>query len=122
MMHIAMQEADDSGSPVTWGRHVTDAETARGARQDAEQRANGREWRLNGTTGTSGGRDTRTEAATPGRRRGTPTLGTPTAACGSRLRARRYRDSDSYAADWNDMRCSGETPWRAIASRCSGVE
>jgi quercetin dioxygenase-like cupin family protein len=26
MVHIAMQEADDSGSPVTWGDHVTDAE------------------------------------------------------------------------------------------------
>ena len=28
MVHIAMQEADDSGSPVTWGRHVTDEEYA----------------------------------------------------------------------------------------------
>ena len=26
MTHIAIQEADESGSPVTWGRHVTDAE------------------------------------------------------------------------------------------------
>ena len=26
MTHIAIQEADDSGSPVTWGRHVSDAE------------------------------------------------------------------------------------------------
>ena len=26
MTHIAMQEADDSGSPVTWGDHVTDDE------------------------------------------------------------------------------------------------
>jgi quercetin dioxygenase-like cupin family protein len=24
MSHIAIQEADDSGSPVTWGEHVTD--------------------------------------------------------------------------------------------------
>jgi len=24
MTHIAMQEVDDSGSPVTWGAHVTD--------------------------------------------------------------------------------------------------
>jgi quercetin dioxygenase-like cupin family protein len=24
MTHLAMQEADDSGSPVTWGTHVTD--------------------------------------------------------------------------------------------------
>jgi hypothetical protein len=26
MTHIAMQEADDSGSPVTSGEHVTDEE------------------------------------------------------------------------------------------------
>lgn len=26
MVHIAIQQADDTGSPVTWGRHVTDAE------------------------------------------------------------------------------------------------
>jgi quercetin dioxygenase-like cupin family protein len=26
MTHLAMQEADESGSPVTWGRHVTDEE------------------------------------------------------------------------------------------------
>ena len=26
MTHIAIQEADESGSPVTWGVHVTDAE------------------------------------------------------------------------------------------------
>ena len=26
MVHLAMQEADDSGSPVTWGRPVLDAE------------------------------------------------------------------------------------------------
>lgn len=25
MVHIAMQEADDSGSPVSWGAHVSDA-------------------------------------------------------------------------------------------------
>jgi hypothetical protein len=30
MTHIAMQEADDSGSPVTWGAHVTDDEYGRG--------------------------------------------------------------------------------------------
>jgi quercetin dioxygenase-like cupin family protein len=24
MVHVAMQESDDSGSPVTWGEHVTD--------------------------------------------------------------------------------------------------
>jgi quercetin dioxygenase-like cupin family protein len=28
MTHVAMQEADDSGSPVTWGQHVTDEEYA----------------------------------------------------------------------------------------------
>lgn len=28
MTHIAMQEAGDDGSPVTWGRHVTDEEYA----------------------------------------------------------------------------------------------
>jgi len=26
MTHIAMQEADESVSPVTWGQHVTDQE------------------------------------------------------------------------------------------------
>jgi quercetin dioxygenase-like cupin family protein len=26
MVHIAMQQTDQSGSPVTWGRHVTDEE------------------------------------------------------------------------------------------------
>ena len=26
MTHIAMQEVDDQGSPVTWGEHVTDEE------------------------------------------------------------------------------------------------
>ena len=26
MTHIAMQEVDDSGSPVSWGEHVTDEE------------------------------------------------------------------------------------------------
>ena len=24
MVHIAIHEADESGSPVTWGEHVTD--------------------------------------------------------------------------------------------------
>ena len=27
MIHIAMQEADDTGSPVTWGEHVTDEQS-----------------------------------------------------------------------------------------------
>ena len=31
MVHIAIQEADDSGSPVTWGRHVTDDEYRQGS-------------------------------------------------------------------------------------------
>jgi len=26
MTHLAMQEVDDQGSPVTWGEHVTDEE------------------------------------------------------------------------------------------------
>jgi quercetin dioxygenase-like cupin family protein len=26
MLHLAIQEADDSGSPVSWGEHVTDHE------------------------------------------------------------------------------------------------
>ncbi len=26
MVHIAIQEADESGSVVSWGRHVTDEE------------------------------------------------------------------------------------------------
>ena len=26
MVHIAIQEANESGSPVSWGRHVTDKE------------------------------------------------------------------------------------------------
>ena len=28
MVHIAIQEADETGSPVTWGRHVSDEEYA----------------------------------------------------------------------------------------------
>jgi quercetin dioxygenase-like cupin family protein len=28
MTHLAMQEVDDEGRPVTWGRHVTDEEYA----------------------------------------------------------------------------------------------
>jgi quercetin dioxygenase-like cupin family protein len=28
MVHVAIQEADETGSPVTWGRHVTDEEYA----------------------------------------------------------------------------------------------
>jgi quercetin dioxygenase-like cupin family protein len=31
MAHIAIQEADESGSPVTWGRHVTDEEYGAGS-------------------------------------------------------------------------------------------
>jgi hypothetical protein len=26
MTHLAMQEVDESGNPVTWGEHVTDEE------------------------------------------------------------------------------------------------
>jgi quercetin dioxygenase-like cupin family protein len=28
MVHVAMQQSDESGSPVTWGRHVSDEEYA----------------------------------------------------------------------------------------------
>jgi len=35
MAHIAIQEADDSGSPVTWGEHVTDAQYAAAPPLDA---------------------------------------------------------------------------------------
>ena len=28
MVHIAMQQVDESGSPVTWGEHVTDEQYA----------------------------------------------------------------------------------------------
>jgi quercetin dioxygenase-like cupin family protein len=31
MVHIAMQQNDDSGSPVTWGEHVTDEQYAAAA-------------------------------------------------------------------------------------------
>ncbi len=31
MIHVAMQQNDESGSPVTWGAHVTD-EQYRGGR------------------------------------------------------------------------------------------
>ena len=30
MIHVAIQEVDDSGSPVTWGLHVTDEEYGAG--------------------------------------------------------------------------------------------
>ncbi len=35
MTHIAIQETDDSGSPVTWGKHVTDEEYAQAPSIDA---------------------------------------------------------------------------------------
>lgn len=35
MVHIAMQEADESGSPVTWGEHVTDEQYAAAPAIDA---------------------------------------------------------------------------------------
>jgi quercetin dioxygenase-like cupin family protein len=35
MTHLAMQEVDDSGSPVVWGRHVSDDEYAPAASPDA---------------------------------------------------------------------------------------
>jgi len=35
MTHLAMQEADDSGSPVTWGEQVSDEEYAAGPNPDS---------------------------------------------------------------------------------------
>jgi hypothetical protein len=35
MVHLAMQQNDESGSPVTWGRHVTDDEYAAAPSPDA---------------------------------------------------------------------------------------
>jgi quercetin dioxygenase-like cupin family protein len=35
MLHIAMQETDESGNAVTWGRHVTDEEYAAAPTTDA---------------------------------------------------------------------------------------
>jgi hypothetical protein len=37
MTHVAMQEADDSGIPVAWGRHVTDEEYAAPQAADARR-------------------------------------------------------------------------------------
>lgn len=34
MVHIAMQEADESGSPVTWGEHVSDEQYAAAVSRD----------------------------------------------------------------------------------------
>jgi hypothetical protein len=34
MTHIAIQEADESGSPVTWGEHVTDDQYNAGSPSD----------------------------------------------------------------------------------------
>ena len=31
MLHVAMQQMDDSGSPVTWREHVTDEQYGAGA-------------------------------------------------------------------------------------------
>ena len=59
-------------------------------------------------------------ASTTSRERSEPCPGAlPT----RRARAgRRYSESCWYAALWKERRCSGETPRRWIASRCSGVE
>jgi hypothetical protein len=44
MVHIAMQQNDDTGSPVTWGDHVTDEQYAgrgpRGAQSESETAQN----------------------------------------------------------------------------------
>jgi hypothetical protein len=33
MAHVAMQQNDDSGSPVTWGEHVSDEQYGAAARE-----------------------------------------------------------------------------------------
>ena len=38
MAHIAMQQNDDSGSPVTWGEHVTDEQYAGGGPHEPDVR------------------------------------------------------------------------------------
>lgn len=38
MVHIAMQQNDESGRPVTWGRHVTDAEYGKAPATTGSQR------------------------------------------------------------------------------------
>jgi hypothetical protein len=35
MAHLTMQEVDDSGSPVSWGEHVTDEEHAAATTPDS---------------------------------------------------------------------------------------
>ena len=35
MAHLAMQEVDDSGSPVTWDQHLSDKEYAIALRGDS---------------------------------------------------------------------------------------
>jgi len=37
MTHLAMQEADEEGSPVIWGEHVTDEEYDRTSIMDSER-------------------------------------------------------------------------------------
>lgn len=37
MIHIAIQQADESGSPVSWGRHVTDEEYAKAPAIDGKE-------------------------------------------------------------------------------------
>jgi hypothetical protein len=36
MVHMAIQQNDESGSPVTWGRHVSDDEDGAAPRADPE--------------------------------------------------------------------------------------
>jgi hypothetical protein len=38
MVHLAMQQNDESGSPVTWGRHVADAEYGEAPATETSQR------------------------------------------------------------------------------------
>jgi quercetin dioxygenase-like cupin family protein len=41
MTHLAMQEGDESGSPVTWGQHVTDEEYAAARQAEPDRSSRG---------------------------------------------------------------------------------
>ena len=38
MTHTAIQQADENGSPVTWGRHVSDDEYAQAPPLEGDER------------------------------------------------------------------------------------
>jgi hypothetical protein len=42
MTHLAMQQTDERGSPVTWGAHVTDAEYGQAPSIESPIRPEGR--------------------------------------------------------------------------------